>query len=136
MVTILNDLGEIEIAAAASEGDQLWLAERELEGATGWALKPEGFCRGEVCVPLPSGREEEFVRDGQADAAALWRHLGGPVLHDGHGTWVLGASAAVRSQRLSSLEAPDFTLPDLEGRSHTLSHHRGKKVFLATWASW
>ena len=32
--------------------------------------------------------------------------------------------------------APDFTLPDLEGRLHSLSEHRGKKVLLVTWASW
>ena len=136
MATILSDQGEIEITAATSDGDRLWLAKVELEDATGWALKPEGFCRGEICVPLPAGREDEFVRDDQADAAALWRHTGGPVLHDGHGTWVLGTAASERTQRLTSLEAPDFTLSDLEGNSHTLSHHRGKKVFLATWASW
>ena len=32
--------------------------------------------------------------------------------------------------------APDFTLPDLAGRSHTLSSFRGKKVFMVAWASW
>jgi peroxiredoxin len=34
------------------------------------------------------------------------------------------------------LTAPDFTLPDLAGKPHTLSHLRGKKVLLVTWASW
>lgn len=136
MVTILSQQGEIEIDAAGAD-DQLWLLEGELESATGWTLKPEGFCRGEVCVPLPAGRENEFRRDDQVDAAALWRHIGGSVLHDASGaTWVLGAGADERTERLTSLQAPDFTLPDLAGRGHTLSHHRGKKVFLATWASW
>jgi peroxiredoxin len=32
--------------------------------------------------------------------------------------------------------APDFTLPDLDGRMHSLSDYRGKKVFLLAWASW
>ena len=32
--------------------------------------------------------------------------------------------------------APDFTLPDLDGSPHSLSSYRGRKVFLATWASW
>ena len=45
-------------------------------------------------------------------------------------------SAADRSRDLESLEAPDFTLPDIEGKLHSLSDYRGKKVFLATWASW
>jgi peroxiredoxin len=35
-----------------------------------------------------------------------------------------------------SLEAPDFTLPDVSGTPHSLSDYRGKKVLLATWASW
>ena len=49
---------------------------------------------------------------------------------------MLGVSAAARSRALQSLSAPDFTLPDLEGRMHTLSEHRGRKVLLVTWASW
>ena len=48
----------------------------------------------------------------------------------------LGVSAADRARALSSLEAPDFTLPDLDGRPHSLSDHRGKKVLLVAYASW
>ena len=33
-------------------------------------------------------------------------------------------------------EAPDFTLPDLEGREVSLSDYRGKVVFLNIWATW
>ncbi|TET26581.1 MAG: TlpA family protein disulfide reductase [Dehalococcoidia bacterium] len=32
--------------------------------------------------------------------------------------------------------APDFTLTDLDGNSVTLSHFRGKVIFLNFWASW
>jgi len=48
----------------------------------------------------------------------------------------LGVSASERARPLAALEAPDFTLPDLEGRLHSLSDHRGKKVFLVAYASW
>ena len=48
----------------------------------------------------------------------------------------LGIGASERGRRLASLDAPDFTLPDLDGRLHTLREHRGKKVFLVVWASW
>jgi len=48
----------------------------------------------------------------------------------------LGVSAADRARALSSLEAPDFTLPDLDGRLHALSAYRGKKVLLVAYASW
>jgi hypothetical protein len=48
----------------------------------------------------------------------------------------LGTSAAERAKTLSSLESPDFTLPDLDGRLHSLSEQRGKKVLLVAYASW
>ncbi len=48
----------------------------------------------------------------------------------------LGISAAERAKALSSLEAPDFSLPDLDGRRHSLSQQRGKKVLLVAYASW
>jgi peroxiredoxin len=34
------------------------------------------------------------------------------------------------------MEAPDFTLKDMQGNSVTLSQYRGKVVFLNFWASW
>ena len=41
-----------------------------------------------------------------------------------------GESARTRGDALASLVAPDFTLPDLDGTPHSLSEHRGTKVFL------
>ncbi len=48
----------------------------------------------------------------------------------------LGVSARARSMVLTALEAPDFTLPDLHGRMHSLVEQRGKKVLLVAYASW
>ena len=48
----------------------------------------------------------------------------------------VAVDASERARRLAALEAPDFTLPDLDGRFHSLSEHRGKKVFLVAFASW
>lgn len=137
MTTILTDQGAAEAAGARAEGDALWLPNAELEAATGWAMKPEGLCRGPVCVPVPAQDRETYVRDGMVNVAAFWRRLDKPVLGSEAGdVWVLGEAAEERAQALSSLEAPDFALTDLDGRTHTLSEHRGKKVLLATWASW
>jgi hypothetical protein len=135
MTTLLTETAEIEVAGARVEGERLWLSPKDLEAAAGWTLKPEGLCRGEVCVPIPPG--SEIVRDGRIDVAALWRHLGQPLAHsaDGH-AWSLGTAAADRAAALRSLQAPDFTLPDRDGRPHSLAQHRGKKVLLVSWASW
>jgi peroxiredoxin len=35
-----------------------------------------------------------------------------------------------------TVEAPDFSLPNMEGELIRLSDFRGKKVLLLTWASW
>jgi len=137
MTTVLTDSGEFNAAEAEAAGEALWLSAAEAEAAAGWIAKPEGLCRGEVCVPLPAGREAEFVRGARVNAAALWRHLGRAVAHSDSGhLWVLGESARDRAAALATLEAPDFTLPDVAGRPHSLSDYRGKKVLLVTWASW
>ena len=136
MVTLLIDSGERAVDARA-DGDRLWMDGAALDAATGWSLRPEGLCRDAMCVPLPPGRERDFVRDGRVDVAAVWRHLGHPLAHDESGTvWALGEGASGRSAALRSLAAPDFTLPDVNGRPHSLSDYRGKKVLLVSWASW
>ena len=123
---------------ALSEGDNLWLAPAELRDASGWGSKPQGLCRNEECVPIAPGRESEFVRsDGAVNLAALARHLGQPCVHDDkHSVWYFGESPEHRGEALRSLDAPDFTLPDLDGNLHSLSDYRGRKVVLLSWASW
>jgi len=138
-VTVIYGDRESELVGAAAEGDDLWLPLDDLRRSTGWEVRPEGACLDDVCVPIPTGREGEFLRDGGShfNLTALARLLGQPVLHDEpHDVWLFGQAAAARRGRLLSLEAPDFTLPDLEGRPNSLSDYRGKKVFLVSWASW
>jgi len=36
----------------------------------------------------------------------------------------------------SAVMAPDFTLPDLDGKEVRLSDHRGKKVLINFWTTW
>ena len=138
-VTILYKERPAYTAAATAESGDLWVQAHELPAATGWEIRPEGACRGDVCVPIPRGREAEFVRESPArfNLAALARLLAEPVVHDdARGVWFFGEGAAARRTEMQSLRAPDFTLPDLEGRPHALADYRGKKVFLVFWASW
>ena len=71
------------------------------------------------------------------DLSAFARALGRPLALDvAERAAALGTPAAERSASMATLEAPDFTLPDLSGRMHSLSDHRGKKVLLIAYASW
>ena len=120
---------------AVLRGDSVRLSPAVVERALGWELKPDGLCRGDTCVPV---RERAALVDGDGiELGALARVLDRPLATDvDEGVAVLGASAADRSHRLASMEAPDFTLPDLDGRLHSLSDHRGRKALLIAWASW
>lgn len=101
----------------------------DFEAQTGWAIKPEGACKGEVCVPLP-GAEPDGI-----DARVLSARLGMPLVHDEPtGTWCLGPAALGRA--LNDVRAPDLVLPDLAGKAFSLSSLRGTKVLLLAWASW
>ena len=138
MTKVLSAAHTLEVASdAGSSRDELWLSPEQLEEVTGWKLKPEGLCKADTCVPLNTQLRDECVDDGAVDAARLWKALGRPVLRDRAATtWMLGEAADDRTQQLRSSQAPDFTLPDLTGKLHSLSDFRGQKVFLATWASW
>ncbi|HKA14357.1 MAG TPA: hypothetical protein VKH41_05025 [Myxococcota bacterium] len=107
----------------------------DVEGALGWKLAPEGLCRGSVCIPVRD--RASLVREGGLDLAALASLIGRPLALDAEErAAALGESAGDRATALHTLEAPDFTLPDLSGRMHTLSDHRGKKALLIAYASW
>jgi hypothetical protein len=129
MTTVLTEAGEFSVDAT----DGLAVAPNDVERLIGWVRKPEGMCRDALCVPLP----DTTSACGRVDLAAFWRHLGNPVLADAAANvWVLGADAEERSSVLHGLAAPDIVLPDLDRVPHSLAALRGKKVLLATWASW
>ncbi len=133
-VTLVDESRPVTVDAVV-HGDAIRIPAGTLEGALGWALKPEGLCRAHTCVPVRD--RSALVRDDGIDLGALARLLDRPIVIDpDEGVAVLGASAADRAGRLASLEAPDFTLPDLAGRLHSLRDQRGKKTLLIAWASW
>ena len=137
-VTVLFPDRAVAVTGLA-EADALWLSPAELARAAGWELKPEGLCRDALCVPIPPAASWVRNRSGdlKVDVTGLSRHMGQPVAASPeHAVWSIGPAAEDVADRLRSLEAPDFTLPDLEGRVHTLSSFRGRKVFLLAWASW
>ena len=132
--TLLDETRPTTVEATVA-ADGIRLTPATVRDVLGWELKPQGLCRGERCVPVPPA--SALARDGRVDLATLAGLLGRPLVTDiEERVACLGVAADERSSALRSLEAPDFSLPDVTGRPHTLSGYRGKRVFLVAWASW
>jgi hypothetical protein len=113
--------------------DRLDLTVDEFEQLTGWAIKPEGACRDDVCVPLPP---LDADAEGRINTSVVADQLGMPVAHDeAHGLWALGPRSGDR-RVLENARMPDLVLPDFDGNAFDLATLRGRKVVLIAWASW
>lgn len=139
--TVLSQDIESTAEHAEPEADALWVTLPELTATTGWALKPEGVCKDEICVPVPDARRASMIREQSSgtrfNLTEFARLIEQPIAHDDQNSiWYFGPPGWDWKTRLGSQRAPDFTLPDLTGRMHSLSELRGKKVFLLFWASW
>jgi peroxiredoxin len=107
--------------------DSLDVTADEFAAGTGWEITAEGACKGDVCVPL-DGAGEPF------DLVRTAERLGMALVHDdAHGLWALGPES-LGGHALTTVEAPELELPDLDGNSFKLSSLRGKKVLLVSWA--
>jgi hypothetical protein len=98
----------------------------DFAAATGWEIKPEGACKGAVCVPLESAERFDL-------AAAAKRLRMAVVQDDAAGLWAIGPES-LGDRALVSAEAPELTLGDLDGQDFRLSSLRGQKVVLVAWA--
>jgi len=114
--------------------DNLVVDAASLEARTGWAVKPQGACKGEVCIPLP----DEARLDGERlDVRVVAARLGMPLVEDhAHARWALGPESSVTGRALTTATAPELVLPDIDGNPFTLSSLHGQKVLLVAWASW
>ena len=104
--------------------EQLVIDPERFDAETGWTIKPEGACKGDVCVPLPD-------RDDASDIAG---RLGMALVHDDTtGLTALGPES-LGGRALLSAQAPELVLDDIDGNSFRLSSLRGQKVVLVAWA--
>ena len=99
---------------------------------TGWDPKPEGLCRGEVCVPAPGSLRD----DGTVDVFAAAQRLGMPVVTDDEHALTAIGPGSTTGHTLSSAAAPDPELIDRDGQPFRISSLRGRKVLLVAWASY
>ena len=123
----LIDEHEVTVDATV-DGDRVSVTPDDFTRATGWVLKPEGLCRGEMCIPARS-LDPDAIDLGEV-ASALRRSL--VVDHEG------GVAAFAGDPMSSGMRASidELELPDLDGNIVRMSDFAGRKRLLIAWASW
>lgn len=140
-VTVLYGENAAAISGAVVEKDRLWIPVASLPQANGFTLKPQGACVDEICIPVKQKGPDSLVRKIQGKP---YFDLSGFAVKTGQAESAEATFPAfsysdvpvLRGRDFAQGIAPEFTLPDRQGRPVSLSHYRGKKVLLLTWASW
>ena len=130
MQLTLIDERQVDVDADL-DGERVLISPAELEWATGWELKPEGLCRGDVCVVL---RDPVEADHGRVDLSAVVRALGRSMAVS-----LEGAVAAIAGDPMGSgtpHSIDDLELPDVNGEIVRMSDTAGRKRLLIAWASW
>lgn len=102
----------------------------EFESGTGWQIKPEGACKGDVCIGLAGVSEQADGYDIHelADAMAL------PIVTSEDQSLIAVGPESLGSRALTTAQSPDFELPDVNGNLFRLSSLKGKKIMVYAWA--
>ena len=132
---IINIDGQVTAVELLEQPGKLSVSNSVLEQATGWSLKPEGLCRDQVCVPVRN--VEALIKDNQVDLGEFALLVSQNIVIDVQRKVVaLGERAQIRGTEMATLEAPDFTLPDIHGRQVSFSDYNRRKRLLLAWSSW
>ena len=135
----INEIIVLSEKVNALEGSWIdgepYVTATDIEKVLGWQVKPEGLCRGDVCIPIDDGIVSQDDNSlNLKDVAAI---AGRPSLSAPEARIItIGQPHAVRSKALKDRIAPDFTLPDISGADQALSDWAGKKRLLVAFSSW
>lgn len=139
--TVLFDGRTVTVDPVLQDANDLWVLPADLPSVNDFELKPQGACFEDICVPVKQDQDSAIFirRAGQAwfNVSELATRLQQPVVVDHEtNTWSLGAIPVSRARFVERGVAPNFTLPDWQGNSVSLSDFKGKKVMILSWASW
>ncbi len=111
--------------------NSLTVTTEAFEAGTGWSPKPQGLCRGEVCVPAPGA----LLANGTVDVETAASRLNMPIVHDAtHGVWSLGPASGGRA--LPTAVAANPTLIDRQGKPFAMSSMKGRRTIMVAWSTW
>jgi thiol-disulfide isomerase/thioredoxin len=127
LTVVLLDEGDAVTVSGRLDGGEASLGAEALLAATGWELKPQGLCKGAVCIPY--GGELVTLSDL---ARLLGRPLAIEMLAD-RAVAVLGQPAGAVAA--SGEVAEPLTLPDVNGNPVAITGS-GRKTAVVAWSTW
>ena len=137
-VTILANEKTHKIANALVDGTELLIPTDKVQEVTGFEVKTEGMCAGAICY-FPAEADWKVKRDGTNyfNLTRFAKKMNQVYAVDvENNVWSFTPVPHPHTAPLVTGVAPDFALPDRNGKIVHLSDFRGKKVVLVTWASW
>lgn len=118
-------------------GDELLVSEQDFSRITGFELKPEGACYGDLCIPMSAQIQTE--QDGQQwyNLCAFADLLEQPYVADTAArVWSFAEIPVKRQSMMVDAMAPDLEITDRQGNVVRLADLKGKKALIVTWSSW
>ena len=132
---VVNREGKTTAVEVASNFGEFAISLDDFARATGWQLKPQGLCIAEICVPVRDAKT--LTNQTQIDLVEFARVTNQNIVVDQERkVAALGEHADTRSEAMTSLDAPDFRLPDIHGRQVSFSDFNRRKRLLLAWSSW
>ena len=132
---VINRDGESASLSVADDFGQFAISLDDFVKITGWQLKPEGLCIAEICVPVRDAKS--LTNQTQIDLVEFARVTNQNIVVDQQRkVAALGEHADTRSEAMTTLDAPDFRLPDIHGRQVSFSDFNRRKRLLLAWSSW
>lgn len=138
-VTVLAGEKTLIIEQAIVDAGELLVPVDQVTAITGFELKPQGLCAGDVCIPMPTSEAWVSEHEGRKlfNATRFAKRVDQAFAADKESkVWSFTAAPRPETSPLLAGQAPDFALQDRDGRTVRLSDFRGKKVLVLTWASW
>jgi hypothetical protein len=129
--------GKTVVLSDTGSGDHLLIRPEDLTRVNGFALKPEGICLDDICIPMQPNLLVEQGGRQWFDLTAFADLMGQAHVADVDArVWSFAEMPATRDNTLLNALAPALEVVDRKGEVIRLADYRGRKVLIVTWSSW
>src|SRR5215469_3077297 len=105
--TVLYNDQTVKLDQIRPDPKDLWVRAADLPRVNGFTLKPQGACRGDMCIPV----SKQLRSAAWFNLTGFAQHLHQVSVHEA-AVWSFGEIPLVRGDFYASRVAPDFSVPD------------------------